>query len=54
MKRLMTQFKNAHRKQKRLDGVDAVEGGVFKLREDAEVEGAGQYEVVKHRRTNKI
>lgn len=33
MKRLKAQFKNASRKQKRLDGPDMVEGAVVKLRE---------------------
>lgn len=50
MKRLVAQFKNASRKQKRLDGPDAVEGGEIKLREMAVIDTDNAYMSVK--RTN--
>ena len=41
MKRLKAQFGNFSRKQKRMDGCDMVEGGVFILKEREAVEAAG-------------
>jgi len=48
MKRLKAQFKNFTRKQKRMDGPDAVEGAVFKLRETEAVGVAGMFESFKN------
>ena len=53
MKRLMAQFRNASRKQRKLDGVDMVEGGVFLLNELEAVDVAGGVEVIKRVNTKK-
>jgi hypothetical protein len=47
MKRLRSQFKNASRKAKKLDGPDMVEGGVVKLRDQEVTESAGSFESFK-------
>lgn len=47
MMRLKAQFRNFSRKQKRMDGPDMVEGGVFKLQESAAVQATGGIEQVK-------
>lgn len=44
MLRLKAQFKNASRKQKRMDGPDMVEGGVFKLKENEAINAPGGFE----------
>lgn len=54
MMRLKAQFRNFSRKQKRMDGPDAVEGGVFKLQEQASLEAVGGIEMIKRRNTKKI
>lgn len=51
MKRLMAQFRNFSRKQKRMDGPDMVEGGIFKLKEKLSVMASEGFFSVK--RTNK-
>jgi len=50
MKRLKAQFKNFSRKQKRMDGPDMIEGGVYILREQEAVKAIGGLESV--RRSN--
>lgn len=52
MQRLKAQFKNFSRKQKRMDGPDMVEGGVFKLKEYEAIESTGGIESFK-RNNNK-
>lgn len=47
MKRLKAQFKNASRKQKKLDGPDMTEGAVVKLREMEVIDAPGAIEYVK-------
>ncbi|MDR3286885.1 MAG: hypothetical protein LBT27_05540 [Prevotellaceae bacterium] len=42
--RLKAQFKNFSRKQKRMDGPDMIEGGVFKLRENEVADAPGGFE----------
>lgn len=54
MLRLKAQFKNFSRKQKRMDGPDMVEGGVFKLKEQEAVASTGGIEVVRRRNSKKI
>lgn len=49
MMRLVAQFRNFSRKQRRMDGPDMVEGGVFLLRERA---AASQGEIMTFTRTN--
>lgn len=51
MKRLKAQFKNFSRKQKRMDGPDMVEGGVYKLKESEAIEATGGIETIKRQRT---
>jgi hypothetical protein len=53
MKRLIAQFTNFSRRQKRMDGPDMVEGGVFKLSEMEAVDAADAFEVIKTRKTKK-
>ena len=52
MKRLVAQFRSASRRQKKMDGPDMVEGGVFLLRENDAADTAGGVEMI--RRTNKL
>lgn len=54
MKRLKAQFRNFSRKQKRMDGPDMVEGGVFKLKEQEAVASTGGIEVVRRTNAKKI
>lgn len=54
MKRLKAQFKNASRKQKKLDGPDMVEGGVHKLKEMEAVDAPGGFESVKKMNSKKM
>ena len=51
MKRLKAQFKGFSRKQRRMDGPDMVEGGVYLLRQRADAEAATGFYTVK--RNNK-
>lgn len=53
MKRLKSQLKNASRKQKRLDGPDMLEGGVWILREMEAAAAADNYQVIRHRRSKR-
>lgn len=53
MKRLRSQFKNASRKSKKLDGPDMVEGGVIKLRDQEVVDSSGSFESFKNRNAKK-
>lgn len=54
MMRLKAQFKNASRKQKKLDGPDMVEGGVHKLKEMEAVDAPGGFESVKKMNSKKM
>lgn len=54
MKRLKAQFKNASRKQKKLDGPDMVEGAVHKLKEMEAVDAPGGFESVKKMNSKKM
>lgn len=54
MKRLMAQFRNFSRKQKRMDGPDMVEGGVFRLREKLSVAGSEGFLSIKRTNTHRI
>jgi hypothetical protein len=54
MIRLKAQFRNASRKQKRLDGPDMVEGAVHKLNEMDTLFASGGFESVKTLNTKKI
>jgi hypothetical protein len=47
MQRLKAQFRNFSRKQKRMDGPDMVEGGVFLLREREAVNAIGSIDFIK-------
>ena len=47
MQRLKAQFRNFSRKQKRMDGPDMVEGGVFLLREREAVSAIGSIDFIK-------
>lgn len=53
MKRLKAQFKNARRKQKKMDGPDMVQGAIARLKEREVVDAAGNYEVVRRRRAKR-
>ncbi len=54
MQRLMTQFKACSRTQKRMDGPDMVEGGVFLLKNRVFAEAAQSIYSVKRINTKKI
>ena len=54
MQRLVAQFANFSRKQKRMDGPDMVEGAVFKLKEMASVQSAGTVKFFKRTNSKKI
>lgn len=49
MQRLKAQFKNARRKQKKMDGPDMVQGAIAKLKDREVTEAAGSYEMIKSR-----
>ena len=53
MKRLKAQFRNASRKQKKLDGPDMVEGGVIVLREMEITDSADSYEIIQTKRNKR-
>lgn len=54
MKRLKAQFRNASRKQKKLDGPDMVEGAVHKLKEMEAVDAPGGFESMKRINSKKM
>lgn len=54
MKRLIAQFKGFSRKQKRIDGPDMVEGGVFLLKQRIEAESCEGIVSIKRRNTKKL
>ena len=54
MKRLKSQFKAFSPKQKRMDGPDMVEGGVFKLKERAAVLASTGIYSVKRKNSKKL
>ena len=54
MKRLRTQFLNCSPKQKRIDGPDMVEGGVYILKQRISVEASQGFISVKRKNTQKI
>ncbi|MDR1199048.1 MAG: hypothetical protein LBK94_08590 [Prevotellaceae bacterium] len=54
MKRLKAQFNSFSRKQKRMDGPDMVEGGVFKLRENEVAEAPGGFQKFKFHNKHKL
>jgi len=54
MKRLKAQFRNASRKQKKLDGPDMVEGAVHKLKEMEAIDAPGGFESMKRINSKKM
>lgn len=54
MKRLKAQFKNASRKQKRLDGPDMVEGAVVKLREMEVVDSTDSWHSIPRKNSKRM
>ncbi|MDR0560773.1 MAG: hypothetical protein LBG92_11445 [Prevotellaceae bacterium] len=54
MKRLKAQFRNASRKQKKLDGPDMVEGAVVVLREMQITDAPNAFEVIKPKKSGRI